>query len=425
MRRWIGPICVFAAVFGSGANAQTASTTFSGATAASQMPSNANARSFSFARLLAKVPPGRPWATIRYGLLCGPLRTVTWTAGQQDIRDADYVDAFRAEMRAAGLKVDGEDNIFEPSRSTSDIEVGGILTDIKLDYCSYNADEPRNRNDPVSGTASMAIEWQVYSTIQKTLLAKIQTNGSVNSKSLPRGGVQGLLIGAFRDDVRRLAADPAFRQALSRAPEPTDGLATPDPQAAIALPGSLAAEARSINDAVASVVSIRAGDGTGSGFLASTDGILITDEHVVGEAKLVIVRWSDGAESVGEVVRTCKARDVAIIRTDPRGHRPLALRLNPPQPGEGVFAIGAPLGQALQNTVTRGVLSAYRTMDRLHYIQSDVAVTHGNSGGPLLDEKGEVIGITDLGIRPDGVPEGLNFFTPIADALDFLKAERR
>jgi S1-C subfamily serine protease len=69
--------------------------------------------------------------------------------------------------------------------------------------------------------------------------------------------------------------------------------------------------------------------------------------------------------------------------------------------------------------VTRGIVSANRIVDGFSFIQSDVAVNHGNSGGPLLDESGAVIGLTDWGMQPEG-DNSHNFFTPVGDALDFL-----
>ena len=81
---------------------------------------------------------------------------------------------------------------------------------------------------------------------------------------------------------------------------------------------------------------------------------------------------------------------------------------------------GAPLDLKFQSTVTKGIVSANGLYDGFSFIQSDVAVTHGNSGGPLLNEKGAVVGITDWGQTEDGSRVGLNFFIPIGDALDFL-----
>jgi len=153
--------------------------------------------------------------------------------------------------------------------------------------------------------------------------------------------------------------------------------------------------------------------------LVSSDGYLLTNHHVVGETTQVKIRWSDGLETTGQVIRSDKRRDVALIKTEPRGRVALAVNRAIPPPGTTVFAIGTPLDPALQSTVTRGVVSATRIVDGFNFIQSDTPVTHGNSGGPLLDEHGAVVGLTDWGV-PAAQGSTLNFFIPIGDALDFL-----
>jgi S1-C subfamily serine protease len=175
-----------------------------------------------------------------------------------------------------------------------------------------------------------------------------------------------------------------------------------------------------LNEVAKSVVVVFAGDGSGSGFLVSDDGYLLTNHHVVGGSKYVKLKWADGSEVLGEVVRADSRRDVALIKADAHGRAPLGLRHEPAQQGEAVYAIGSPLGEAQQNTMTKGIVSATRTRDGLPYIQSDVAVIFGNSGGPLLDQQGRVIGIAVSGLAPNGSPVGLNFFIPIDDALRTL-----
>ena len=119
--------------------------------------------------------------------------------------------------------------------------------------------------------------------------------------------------------------------------------------------------------------------------------------------------------------RSRKRRDVALVKTDPHGRTPLALRRDKPVIGDRVFAVGTPLKEELANTVTQGIVSANRVIDGFAFIQSDVVVDHGNSGGPSLDEKGRVVGITDLDLVNDGTQRSMNAFIPIGYALDFLK----
>jgi serine protease Do len=171
------------------------------------------------------------------------------------------------------------------------------------------------------------------------------------------------------------------------------------------------------------VVTILTGAGSGSGFLISGDGYVLTDAHVVGDEKEVRVRWSDGLEGLGQVERVSKNRDVAIIKTNPRDRAPLALKRGRVTPGQRVYAVGSPKGEGFEGAVSSGIISADRVVDGLRYIQSDTMVSHGSSGGPLLDENGAVIGLTDLDFQNDG-PAGLNLFTPIGDAMDFLALEQ-
>jgi len=171
-------------------------------------------------------------------------------------------------------------------------------------------------------------------------------------------------------------------------------------------------------------VLVRTGGGYGSGFLVSRDGYILTAAHVVGDATVVKIRWLDKKETDGTVVRISKQRDVALVKVEPRGRTPLLLRRDAVTPGQGVFVVGAPWDQELQSTITRGVLSASRVNLGFTFLQSDVTVGPGASGGPLLDEQGRVLGITVLrGTLPFGAAMGVNFFVPINDALAFLSVE--
>jgi S1-C subfamily serine protease len=101
----------------------------------------------------------------------------------------------------------------------------------------------------------------------------------------------------------------------------------------------------------------------------------------------------------------------------PIQHGPLSL-------GQRVYAIGSPRGKDFQGTVSSGVVSANRTIDGLSFIQSDVSVSPGSSGGALLDETGSLLGITEGGFQNGGQNAGLNIFIPIGDAMDFLNLEQ-
>jgi Do/DeqQ family serine protease len=165
--------------------------------------------------------------------------------------------------------------------------------------------------------------------------------------------------------------------------------------------------------------------GTGSGFIISEDGLVVTNAHVIDRADTVKVSLRDGREFSGKVLGTDPLTDLAVIRIDAK-NLPTAPLGNSDQlrPGEWAIAIGNPLG--LDNTVTAGIISATgRTSadvgipdKRVGFIQTDAAINPGNSGGPLLNQRGEVIGV-NTAIRAQA--QGLGFSIPINTAQRIAK----
>lgn len=384
------------------------------------LPPGTAVRPVAFTRLVAKLSRGQPWGTLQIGLLCLPAGELTWRGGRMEIKTEDLDDVFREEMQKAGFKVDGDpNNLFEQVPSTSEYAVAGEITSIQASICAPMAGFGDYTN--VKGVARLRVKWQIYSRLKKEIVATVTTDGGLKISASAAGNDQNIIFGAFAENVRGLIASPEFRQTFIGSQMDAADIVRPEAKDVITLTGAPAAP-RKISDAIGSVVLIFAGDGHGSGFLVSTDGYLLTDRHVVGEAKYVKVRWPDGIETLGEVTRADKVRDVALVKTDPRGREALHVRMEALQPGDTVFAIGSPIDQKFQSTVTRGIVSGYRTFDGLNFIQSDVTVNPGNSGGPLLDENGAVIGMTESGLRLGSAPTDINLFTPMRDALDFLSA---
>jgi S1-C subfamily serine protease len=157
--------------------------------------------------------------------------------------------------------------------------------------------------------------------------------------------------------------------------------------------------------------------GTGSGFIISADGRLITNAHVVDGSDTVRVTLKDGRTFEGKVLGVDPVTDVAAVKINATG-LPVVVLGNSAAlvPGEWAIAIGNPLG--LDNTVTAGIISATGRSSsevgiadrRVRFIQTDAAINPGNSGGPLLNDRGEVIGI-NTAIRANA--QGLGFAIPI------------
>ncbi len=161
------------------------------------------------------------------------------------------------------------------------------------------------------------------------------------------------------------------------------------------------------------VVTVSRNGGMGSGVLIRSDGVLLTNAHVVGGAQQVRVELADGRRLVGRVLGRDASADVAVVKiaggSFPRAPLGDSDQL---QAGQASIAIGNPLG--LDRSVTTGVVSAINRsgfeMDGL--IQTDAAINPGNSGGPLLDSRGRVIGINTAVLRGNGA-SGLGFAIPI------------
>ena len=160
--------------------------------------------------------------------------------------------------------------------------------------------------------------------------------------------------------------------------------------------------------------------GTGSGFILSADGTIMTNAHVVEGADEIIVRLTDKREFKGKVLGTDKQTDIAIVKIEAEDLPVLKIgRSEDLKVGEWVAAIGSPFG--LDNTVTAGIVSALsRNLPSDQYvpfIQTDVAVNPGNSGGPLFNMKGEVVGINSQIFSTSGGFMGLSFAIPIDLAM--------
>ena len=161
--------------------------------------------------------------------------------------------------------------------------------------------------------------------------------------------------------------------------------------------------------------------GQGSGFIISSDGLILTNAHVVQDAEEVTVKLTNRSEYKAEVLGSDPRTDVAVLKIDAKDLPTVKLgRVDDLRVGEWVLAIGSPFG--LENTVTAGVVSAKgRNLpddSMVPFIQTDVAVNPGNSGGPLFNGKGEVVGINSQIYSRSGGYQGLSFAIPIDLAMN-------
>ena len=217
---------------------------------------------------------------------------------------------------------------------------------------------------------------------------------------------------------------------LTREPQarsaPAPVTAAPAGAAAQAPPaGNIPAIVRKVEP---SVVTISHDQGTGSGVIWSRDGVVITNAHVVGDVRDVEVAFFDGRRADGRVRATDPDTDLAVVDVDRKDLEPATFQEELPAVGELAVAMGSPLG--FQNTVTAGIISGLHReipgsaqqdiRSLVDLIQTDAAISPGNSGGALVNGRGQVVGINVAYIPPEQGAVAIGFAIPGATAVDVV-----
>jgi|GEM_PF-1043790 len=362
------------------------------------------------------------------GTEVGKLKKGLFCSGSASIRfEKTYYDSIRKLIDRSVLKAIGDAGYsrYEGANSAfdttevhgADLWLGATIKDNRASICVSSGTQ-------ATGGVYYKFFWELYSVAQQKVIFSKTTEGSFNTDSSVAAPAE-IHNKAITNAFNNLLADPGFAAAVSA---DTSSLpasaATNVPVGEMmtlnAVSPPVGGASKNIPALEKAVVTIMASNSQGSGFYIDKSGYLLTDYHVVKDSKFVkVIFHGTNEEIVGEVVRINAARDVALIKTAKIDFAPLSIRFTLGQPGEDVYAIGSPMG--LTNTLSRGIVSALRKYHDMDYVQSDVGNTHGNSGGPLIDANGSVIGISDIGIAASN--DNLNLFTPIGEALTALSVQ--
>lgn len=380
-----------------------------------------------FRKFLIKLPEDHVIGALQMGNECLGREPLTWKIGPQSTIGQDLGTLLLEEIATAGYNIAGNrDALFEDvHEKKADYVVAGIIRDVHANVCYANP-----KKNLATAEAALSIDWQVYSHRTRDIAFKATTEGSSQMlRPQPEPGADAISR-AFLAASRNLLADPRFHELLtgsgmdqdSRPREPITVAYETVPKKPSKSAESLVADSRM------AVVTVFAGDALGSGFVISKDGYLLTDEHVVGSSRYVRVKFVTGREVNGEVVRVDRKRDVALVKLEDDIYPSLPLgESSRVQPGADVFAIGTPLEETFGQTVTKGIVSGYGEEDGQRILRSDVSIQKGNSGGPLLDRSGVVVGLSvnAYTLLPEGIGIGLNGFIPIEEALHALTIQRQ
>lgn len=233
-----------------------------------------------------------------------------------------------------------------------------------------------------------------------------RATGIARYSVLTRGLGAGLEA-ATRDAAVRLLGRSAFAAAADAggAPLPSATTVRRCPAPPLPLPAGMRA-------ALAATVFVEHGGGSGSGVVISPDGVILTAAHVVAGSGEVKVRTQKGTAVAARVLAIDPRQDVALLRAPGAEWSCLPFTPQPAEVGTELYAVGSPLGEALEFSVSKGIVSGARRVGDVRFLQTDASLNPGNSGGPLIGIDGTLLAIVSWKVAAEGL-EGLGFGVPV------------
>ena len=387
-----------------------------------QVTDKAKVKPVAITKVVAKIRRGTIIGKSTMYLLCTHSEELKWRTGTKvNMSSEELTDIFREELEVNGWPVVGStDDLFEGyDISGAELLIAAKITELEVNLCFQNAGFG-NFSD-AKGEGRLVVEWQIYNPARKEIIGEIKTDGSSKLPKLHADAAFTILEDSFSVAINNLLASQEFVDLSKR----QSGLIGRKKLTSnIAIQNKLIRHS-TINEvlksAKQSTVVIRSAGGHGSGFAIGDGSYIVTNAHVTGSAKNLTIITSSNLEVEAQVVLSDKGRDIALLKIQGVRLPPLHISTDAIQVGDDIYAIGAPLFEnKLSGTVTKGIMSAHRVYEGFNWLQGDVAISPGNSGGPLINTNGSVIGISTAGYRPAGSQVGLNLFIPILDGLNRL-----
>jgi S1-C subfamily serine protease len=171
-------------------------------------------------------------------------------------------------------------------------------------------------------------------------------------------------------------------------------------------------------------VTIITDKGHGSGVVIDPSGLVLSAYHVIDDAAEVDVKFNNGITLRADILVYDDSSDVVLLKVQGKDFKYLSPTARNTGLGTDVVTIGTPISPELGQSIARGIVSGRRLKDEIELIQIDMAVSPGNSGGPLLNKQGEIVGVVQSKIVDEGV-EGIGFAIPIETALSRLRVTIR
>lgn len=305
----------------------------------------------------------------------------------------------------------------------AEISLSAEVVDTRLSICDSGRDN--NLNQYTQNSTYLKIHWEVFDNLRRKVVYEYDTEGVDDHIRRPprlRGGPKSMEL-AFQQALEGLFSSQEFVDVLldNQRNQKREVASVPSIDVELIYGDDSSSFTKKIPKIRSATATVRTVSGHGSGFVISTHGHVLTNQHVVANNKDILV-IIDGVEYTANVLKVDVRRDVALLKiTDDFNNPPVEIDANSAEWGEQIYVIGTPLDEALDFSISRGIISSHREIDNKPYYQTDAAVNPGNSGGPVFNDEGNVIGITVSGyITKDGGSRNINNIIPIDDALRVL-----
>ena len=388
---------------------------------------------FALAKLITDIDRGEtiftfPAKATTKGYLCNYSikdGDVTYSGGKKYLGDwsTELGDIFYEELTRLGYNIAGDPkDLFNANASVSSAEylIAGRVIKMTGNFCSDHDFWYAMPTNKYSGEMSVTVEWSVLNTLTKNIVLNETITGYYKLEKPEKEGITTVFENAFAISSENFAKSSKLRNlAVGKKIVATNDNNSKEN---IKIAQGKSQKEFNIDNLRSNIVTIRIGQGHGSGFFVGNNGYLLTNAHVVGDSKSVQIITSSGMEIEGQVIRKSKSRDVALIKVPLKITNSLYLKFQIPDIASDVYAAGTPIDEALKTTVTKGIISNIRVDNAsgLKFIQADASISPGNSGGPLFDKFGNVIGISVAKYNTNSA-EGLGLFIPLQDAFNSIK----
>ncbi len=345
-----------------------------------------------------------------------------WTDGVSDLKAQDIGGVISGVFNKFGYSAE---NAISSISNAGNLQLKVSIKDLKITIC------PNRKNNKRSKVSSIVeVDWILYDPISDEELLTYRTRGShvgLNG-SFIMDGAKKSLEETFDAATKNLLANSDFTNHIF----PVDLSAMKEKFADVIdveyqLGYGLGKFNQVAEDVKKNSVTIKTENGHGSGVFINGDGYVLTNAHVVGDEKDVTVIFEDQKYDA-TVIRKERIRDVALVKVKDYifGASGVKISRSEPSIGDNLYVIGSPLKIELKHTVTKGIVSAHRTLNGQAHIQTDAAINRGNSGGAVFNDSGELVALTVAGVFTNGGASlNINYLIPIEDAMLTLNIQSK